>query len=90
MSLPNHYLLTVHVAPASSNQCNNSLNGDQKNNLILASGITGICSGVSCAIALTMLFAMRLYRLFVYRLAMYQVLGSLFQSFGTMTTVLIR
>ena len=60
----------------------------QRNDLLLGVGVTGICSALCCINALAMVVYLRLYKLFVYRLAMYQVMGSLLQA-SAMASVLL-
>ena len=63
-----------------NNSCNNSLTYEQRNHVLLASGTTGIFSFLCCVVAVSMVIVLRLYIHFIYRLAMYQVLASLFFS----------
>lgn len=66
---------------SSTSDCNiTQLNQTQQNNILLANGITALFSVVSCIIGVSMVIALRLYKHFIYRLASYQVLGSLFQG----------
>ena len=60
-----------------NSHCNNTFVKDQKNLLlILISGISFL-SFIMCLIAVFLIFCMRLYKYFTYRLAMYQILSSL-------------
>ena len=70
------------------NHCNNTFSLHERNRLLLGMGVPGLCSALCCIVALAMVVPLRLYKLFVYRLATYQVLGSLFQAFS-MSTVLM-
>ena len=58
-------------------ECNNTFTKDQKNYILIAWGGTGMLSLIMCLIAVSLVFCMRLYKNFTYRLAMYQVLSSL-------------
>ena len=64
----------------SNNGCNTTYSTEQKNYLILATGVSGIVSVVACFIAVVLILCLRLCKYFIYRLAAYQVLGSLLQS----------
>ena len=68
----------LHVA----NNCNESFSPEQRRKLLFAYGGTGIGSAVVCAVAMVMMGVMRLYKHFIYRLAVYQVLGSFLQAFS--------
>ena len=67
---------------SSVNGCNNTFLPHQKSTILLANGIAAMCSCASCMIALLLLAVLRLYKSFIYRLAMYQILGSLFHGFS--------
>ena len=64
----------------ATNNCNTTLSQEQRNDLVLIFGTTAIFSFLCCAVAVSMVIALRLYIHFIYRLAMYQVLASLFFS----------
>ena len=51
--------------------------------------LTFITHEIHCVFALSLLLALRMYRKFVYRLAMYQIIGSLFQSSAMMSDLLL-
>ena len=57
--------------------CNNTFTKDQKNSILIVWGGTGMLSLIMCMIAVSVVFCMRLYKNFTYRLAMYQILSSL-------------
>ena len=58
-------------------ECNNTFTKDQKNCILIVWGVTGMLSLIMCLIAVSLVFCMRLYKNFTYRLAMYQILSSL-------------
>ena len=64
-----------------SNHCNESYNTGQESIIVHVGGILGICSFLSCFVAIVTVLVLHLHRHFIYRLAVYQVLGSLFESF---------
>ena len=61
-------------------QCNSTYSTRQRNCLILATGVSASVSVLVCVIAIVMVLRLTLYKSFTYRLATYQVLGSLLQS----------
>ena len=66
----------------SNESCaNSSFSGEQSDQILITSSSTGMVSMVSCLTAVLMVVLLRLYKKFVYRLALYQVLASLFFSF---------
>ena len=72
----------------NDSDCNETFSAKQKNDLLLGVGVTGTCSALCCINALAMVVYLRLYKLFVYRLATYQVMGSLLQA-SAMASVLL-
>ena len=60
-----------------NSDCNNTFTQEQKNHILLAKSGTGILSLAMCLIAVSLVFCLRLYKYFTYRLAMYQILSSL-------------
>ena len=62
------------------NKCNISV--DQRDAILYAMGIPAIFSTVLCIVAILAVVLLGLSKLFIYRLTMYQVLGSLCQSFS--------
>ena len=72
-----------------NNSCNNSLTYEQRNHVLLASGTTGIFSFLCCVVAVSMVIVLRLYIHFIYRLAMYQVLASMFFSMSVGLTLML-
>ncbi len=64
----------------SEQKCNVTFSEEQKRQLLFVTGCTGIGSVLCCIMAVSIVLFLRLYRRFAYRLAMYQVLGSLFWS----------
>ena len=60
--------------------CNNTFTVNQKNHLLMAKSGTGLVSLTMCLIAVSLVLYMRLYKFFIYRLALYQILSSLFFS----------
>ena len=58
-------------------ECNNTFTKDQKKHILIVWGGTGMLSFTMCLIAVSLVFCMRLYKNFTYRLAMYQILSSL-------------
>ena len=66
----------------SSESCaNNTFSEEQINQLLVAVSSTGMVSMLCCLTAVMMVVVLRLYKKFVYRLALYQVLAALFFSF---------
>ena len=63
-----------------ANKCNLSV--DQRDTILYAMGIPAIFSTVLCMVAILAVVLLGLSKLFIYRLTMYQVLGSLCQSFS--------
>ena len=61
---------------------NESFSPEQRSKLLFAYSGTGMGSAVVCAVAMVMMGVMRLYKHFIYRLAVYQVLGSFLQAFS--------
>ena len=53
---------------------------EQKKVLLYVTGCTGYGSALRCVVAISMVLSLQLYKRFAYRLAMYQVIGSLFWS----------
>ena len=74
-------LLFVFHSPCrfhmATNSCKTTL---QRNELILINGSIATFSFLCCVVAVSMVIVLRLYIHFIYRLAMYQVLASLFFS----------
>ena len=58
-------------------ECNNTFTKDQKNYILIAWSGTGILSFIMCLIAVSLVFCLRLYKTFTYRLAMYLILSAL-------------
>ena len=65
---------------SSTDNCNVSFTKDQKNELLLAMASSGAVSTVMCMIAVILVIYWRMYKYFVYRLALYQVLSCLLFS----------
>ena len=71
------------MASGSGESCaNNTFSGEQIDQIIIAVSSTGMVSMSCCLIAVLMVVVLRLYKKFVYRLALYQVLAALFFSFA--------
>ncbi len=64
----------------SGQECNTTFSDEQKRKILFVTAFTGLGSMSCCIAAVSMVLGLRLYRLFAYRLATYQVLGSLFWS----------
>ena len=62
------------------NDCNSSFTEHERNKLIVSWLIPSIISFVMCSTALLLVISLKLYKHFVYRLAVYQVLACLFFS----------
>ena len=62
---------------STTSDCNNTFSEEQKNHILIARGVIGILSMTLCLIAVILVLCMKKYRIFTYRLAMYQVLSSL-------------
>ena len=60
--------------------CNNTFTQEQKNHILMALSGTGLVSFIMCVITVSLVFWLRLHKHFIYRLAMYQVISSLFFS----------
>ena len=60
--------------------CNEAYSVTQKNTLLIVMGCIGIVSFSSCVVAVSLVFCLRLHKLFTYRLAMYQVLSAMMFS----------
>lgn len=73
----------------SVNNCSKSFTNEQKTHLLVAIVSSGIVSSVMCFIAISMVLYWKLYKYFVYRLALYQVLAALIYSM-TETLVLMN
>ena len=54
------------------------LNSTQELEIFLTLGIGGLTAAIICLVALGMLIGYKLYKFFVHRLAMYQVMAALF------------
>ena len=65
----------MEVDQIFSNDCNISFNNEQMNNLLIAKTSLSIMSSVLCSIAILLVMCLRLYKYFVYRLALYQVVA---------------
>ena len=61
----------------------------QKNGALLLYGCPGAFSVLCCMFAISMVIILKLYKYFIYRLAMYQVLASLFQSLIYASTLML-
>ena len=57
--------------------CNSTFTKDQKNFVLIIKSGAGFLSFTMCFIAVSIVFCLRLYKYFTYRLAMYQILSSL-------------
>jgi hypothetical protein len=62
----------------STNSSNSSLSDEDKRLILSVMGINGSIAAIVCAIALGMLVSFKLYKYFIHRLAMYQVMAALF------------
>ena len=60
-----------------TNNCSDSFSNEQKTILLIARMSSGAVSAVLCLIAVILVCYLRLYKFFVYRLALYQVLSCL-------------
>ncbi len=65
---------------AAAQKCNMTYTDEQKRQILLVTGVTAVGSVLCCTIAVFMVIGLGLYKRFTYRLASYQVLGSLFWS----------
>ena len=67
----------------SSQSCaNDTFSGEQIDHILIAVSSTGMVSMLCCLTAVLMVVVLRLYKKFVYRLALYQVSAALFFSFA--------
>ena len=62
----------------SSNEC--QFSQKEKNIMLYLMGCPAVFSALCCFFAVSLVFILKLYRYFIYRLAMYQVLGSFLLS----------
>ena len=65
----------MEVDQIFGNDCNISFNKEQMNHLLMAKTSLSIISSVMCLIAILLVLCLRLYKYFVYRLALYQVVA---------------
>ena len=65
----------------SNSSCPHSLSDHQKRSILFIYGLLGLASVIICLIGIIMLALLKLYRKFVYRLGMYQVIASGFFGF---------
>ncbi len=65
---------------SSAQKCNTTFSHEQKQQILFVKGFTAVGSMLICIIAASIVLGLRLYKRFAYRLAMYQVFGSLFWS----------
>ena len=65
----------MEVDQIFSNDCNISFNNEQMNNLLIAKTSLSIMSSVLCSIAILLVMCLKLYKYFVYRLVLYQVVA---------------
>ena len=70
----------IYAGDNKSDSCNGTFSMNQSDNLLIGLGTTGMVSVLTCSIAVIMVMLLRLYKKFVYRLALYQVLAALFVS----------
>ena len=68
-------------------ECNSSLSIDDRNRLLWIHGGTAVISSTVCIIAVSTALFLKLYKYFSYRLAIYQVLSSLFFSMAEILTL---
>ena len=64
--------------------CNETYTNTQKNTLLIVAGCNGCVSFCMCVVAVSLVFCLRLYKVFTYRLAMYQVLSGMMFSCAVM------
>ena len=79
--------------PSEDSQCNNSLTSYQKNIILIVYAGSSVVSFLVSLTAVLLVLCLRLYPLFVYRLALYQELSSIFisltQCFGLLQLNLV-
>ena len=73
----------------ATNNCNTTLSQELRNDLLLINGSIATFSFLCCVVAVSMVIVLRLYIHFIYRLAMYQVLASLFFSMSVGLTLML-
>ena len=78
-----HLESSVYGSNNESDLCIGTFSNKQIDNLLIGLSTTGMVSGLTCSIAVIMVMLFRLYKKFVYRLALYQVLAALFTSLNT-------
>ena len=60
--------------------CNSTFTKDQKNYILIAVGGTSLLSFILCVVTISLVFCLKLYKYFTYRLAMCQVISSMIFS----------
>ena len=65
----------MEVDQIFGNDCNISFNKEQMNHLLMAKTSLSIMSSLMCLMAILLVLCLRLYKYFVYRLALYQVVA---------------
>ena len=73
----------------SSSDCNVSFTIRQRNHLLVAMASSGAVSSVMCSIAILLVLYLKMYKYFVYRLALYQVFSSLFFSLSEVIVLMM-
>ena len=69
--------------------CNHSFTKEQKKILLLTRSGTAFVSFTMCLIVVSIVFCLRLYKYFTYRLALYQIMSSMFLSLGQVSAIAI-
>ena len=68
------------LANSNNSSCNSTFTKEQVDELLIALSSSGMASLLVCFIAVVMVLSLKLYKIFAYRLALYQVLAALFFS----------
>ena len=71
-----------------SNHCNRSFTKSEMSHMVIALTSTSAVSTLMCIVALILVLSQKLYKYFVYRLAIYQVVAALLQSMAECLVIL--
>ena len=69
--------MDVFDETSTTSDCNNTFSEEQKNHMLIARGVIGTLSMTLCLFAVILVLCMKKYKIFTYRLAIYQILSSL-------------
>ena len=74
----------IEVYGNRNESCNETYARYQKNTIVIIAGCNATISFATCLVAISLVICFRLYKIFTYRLAMYQVLAGMMFSFSAM------